>query len=77
MLIEVSYERAENELFRNVIFSLKFRFRPPNDFLVSSLQIAFNHSCVNFTSYELHQMKEEDIGFKNMCHLLIITVIKL
>ena len=64
-LIEVSYERAEIELSRNVIFSLKFRYRPPNDFSVSSLQIVFNHSCVKYASYELHQMKEEDLSFTN------------
>ena len=56
LLIEVSYERAETELSRNVIFSLKFRYRPPNDFLVPSLQIDFNHSCMKYASYELHQM---------------------
>ena len=44
LLIEVSYEGAETELSRNVIFSLKFRYRPPNDILVSSRQIVFNHS---------------------------------
>ena len=43
-------------------------------FLVSSLQIVFNHPCVKF---ELHQMKEEDLSFTNMCHLLFIIVIKL
>ena len=75
-LIEVSYERAEMELSRNVIFSLKFRYRPPNDFLVSSLEIAFNHSCVKYASYEL-QTKEDDLSFPNMCHLLIIIVVKL
>ena len=32
LLIEVSYERAEIELSRNVIFLLEFRYRPPNDF---------------------------------------------
>ena len=31
-LTEVSYERAETQLSRNVMFSLKFRYRPPNDF---------------------------------------------
>ena len=36
-LTRVSYERAETQLSRNVIFSLKFRYRPPNDLLVSSL----------------------------------------
>ena len=56
---------------------LKFRYRPPNDFLVSSLQIALNHSCVKYASSELHQMKDEDLSFPNMCHLLIIIVIKL
>ena len=77
-LTEVSYERAETQLSRNVIFSLKFRYRPPNDFLVSSLQIhLINHSCVKYASYELHQMKEEDLSFTNMCHLLFIIVIKL
>ena len=61
----------------NVIFSFKFRYRPPNDFDVSSLQTVCNHSCVTYASYELHQMKEEDLSFTNMCHLLIIIVIKL
>ena len=28
-------------------------------------------------SYELHQIKEEDLSFTNICHLLIIIVIKL
>ena len=37
-LSEASYEMAENELFRNVIFSLKCRYRPPNDFLIFLLQ---------------------------------------
>ena len=64
----------EPQLSRNVIFSLKFRYRPPNDFLVSSLQIHFNHSCVKYASYELHQMEEEDLSFPNMCHLVIINV---
>ena len=42
LLIEVSYERAENELSRNVNFLSKFRFRLPNDFWFPSfLQIAF------------------------------------
>lgn len=27
--------------------------------------------------YELHEMKEEDVNFKNMCHLFITIVIKL
>ena len=76
-LIEVSYERAETELSRNLNFSSKFRYRPPNDFLVSFLQIAFNHSCAKYASYELHQIQEEDLSFTNMCHLLIIVVIKL
>ena len=68
----------ENELSRNVIFSLKFIYRPPNDFLVpSSSNWFFNHSCVKYASYELHQMKEEDLSFTNMCHLLIMIVIKL
>ena len=62
-LIEVSYDRAEIELSRNAIFPLKFRYRPPYDFLVSSLQIAFNHSCVKYASYELNNMKEEDLSF--------------
>ena len=61
-LIDVSYERAEIELFRNVIFSLKFRYRPPNYFSVSSLQIAFNHSCVKYASYELHQNNERGVS---------------
>ena len=63
LLTEVSYERAETQLSRNMIFSLKFRYRPPNDFLVSSLQIHSNHSCVKYALYELHQMKEEDLSF--------------
>ena len=71
-LIEVSYERAENELSRNVIFSLEFRYRPPNDFWVPFLQIDSNHA-----SYELYQMKEEDLRFTTMYHLLIIIVVKL
>ena len=37
----------------------------------------FNHSCVKYASYELHQMKEKDLSFTNMCHLLIIILIKL
>ena len=47
------YERAKPQLSRNVIFYLKFRYRTPNDFLVSSLQIhthAWNmhhRSCIN------------------------------
>ena len=68
-LIEVSYERAENELFRNVNFLLKFRYRPSNDFLVPFIQIVLNQSCVKYASYELHQMKEEYLSFTNMCHL--------
>ena len=72
--------RAETQLSRNVIFSLKFRYRPPNDFLVSSLQIHFNqflvsslqihfnHSCMKYVLNELHEMKEEDLSFPNMCH---------
>ena len=76
-LIEASYERAEHELSRNVIFSLKFRYCPPHDFLVPSLQIVCNHSCMKYASYELHQMNEEDLSFTNMCHLLIIIVIQL
>ena len=56
-LTEVSYERAENELSRNVIFSLKFRYRPPSDILVSSLQIVRNHSSVKYSSYELGYIK--------------------
>ena len=47
-LIEVSYEMVETELSRNVIFSLRFRYRPPNDILVPSLQNAFNHSCMKY-----------------------------
>ena len=66
------YERAGTQLSRIVVFSLKFRYRSSNDFLVSSLQIHFNHSCVK---YELHEMKEEDLSFPNMCHLLIINVL--
>ena len=31
----------------------------------------------NMHHNELHQMKEEDLSFPNMCHLLIINVIKL
>ena len=31
----------------------------------------------NMHHYELHQMKEEDLSFPNMCHLSIIIVIKL
>ena len=31
----------------------------------------------NLHYYELHQMKEKDLSFPNMCHLLIIIVIKL
>ena len=76
-LIEVSYEKAETELSRNLNFSMKFRYRLPNDFLVSFLQIAFNHSCVIYASYEFHQMKEEAPSFTNMYHLLVIIVIKL
>ena len=76
-MIEVSYERAETQLSRNVIFSLKFRYRPPNDFWVSSLQIHLNHSCMEYASYGLHQMKEEDLCLTNMCDLSIIIVIKL
>ena len=76
-LIEKIYERAETQLPRNEIYSLKFRYLPPNDFLVSSLQIDVNHSCVKCASYELHQMKEEDLSFPNMCHLLIINMTKL
>ena len=76
--IEVSYERAEIELYRNVILTLKFRYCPPNDLFVSSLQIDFNHSCVKYKSkYELHQMKGEDPSFANMCHLIIIMAITL
>ena len=48
------------------IFSLKFRYRLKNDFLVSSLQIVLNHSCVKYVSYELHQMKGEDLSFNNI-----------
>ena len=47
-----------------VIFSLKFRYRPPNDFLVPFLQIDFNYSCVKYASYELHQMKKEGLIYK-------------
>ena len=43
---------------------------------VPSLQIVFNHSCVKHASYELHQMKEEDLSFTNMCHLLIMIMIE-
>ena len=58
--IEVSYERAENELSRNVIFFLKFRYRSLNKFLVALLHIVFIHSCVKHVSYyEWHQMKED------------------
>ena len=46
-------------------------------FWFSSLQIVFNHSCMEYASYELHQMKEEDLSSTNMCHLLITIVIKL
>ena len=67
---------AETELSRNVIFSLKFRYRPPNDFLIPSLQIDFSHSCVKYASYELHKIKEEDLRFTNMCYLFIVIVIK-
>ena len=42
-----------------LIFSLKLRYRAPNDFWVPSLRIDFNHLCVKYASYELHQMKEE------------------
>ena len=28
-----------------------------------------------YESFELHQMKEEDLSFTNMCHLLIMIVI--
>ena len=59
---------------RGVVLSLKFRYRPPNDFLVPSLQIDFYHSCMKNASCELHQMKKEDLSFTN---LLIIIVIKL
>ena len=47
------------------------------DFLVSSLQIHSNYSCVKYASYELRQMKEEDLSFPNKCHLVIINVTKL
>ena len=72
--IEVSYERAEIEIW----------FSPWNSdtarkmtFWFPLFKIAFNHSWVKYASYELHQMKEEDPSFPNMCHLLIIIVIKL
>ena len=32
---------------------------------------------MKYAPYELHQMKEEDLSFTNMCHLLIIIVIEL
>ena len=31
---------------------------------------------MTYVSYELHQLKEEGLSFSNMCHLLIIMVIK-
>ena len=62
-----SYERAETQLSKNVIFSLKYRYRPPSDFWVSSLQIHLITHAYN----ELHQMKENP-SFPNMCHLSII-----
>ena len=46
-------------------------------YLVTSLQIVFNHSCVKYALYELHEMKEEGLSFTNVCNLLIIIVIKL
>ena len=68
-LTEVSYESAETQLYRNVIFSLEFRYRPPNYFLVSSLQIAFNHSCVKYiwvSSNERRGSKlSKDVSFFN------------
>ena len=54
----VSYERGETQLSRNVILSLKFRYRPPNDILVSSLQIDFNYLCVKYASLWVASMKE-------------------
>ena len=56
---------------------MKFWYRPPNDFLVSSLQIHFDHSFVKYAWYEMRQMKEEDLSFPNMCHLLNIIVVQL
>ena len=72
--IELSYERAENELSINVIFFLKFRYRSPNKFLVALLHIVFIHSCVKNVSCEWYQMKEEDPSFPNMYHLFIIIM---
>ena len=40
-------------------------------------KLFFYHPCMKYASYELYQMKEEDLSFTNMCHLLIIIVIKL
>ena len=64
--------KGRNWTFQKCDVSLKFRYRPPNDFLVSSLQICFDHSCVKYASYELHQMTKEDLSFTNMCQLSII-----
>ena len=75
-LTEVSFERAGNVLFRNVIISLKFSYRCANDFLVALLQIVFVHSCVKYVSYEWYQMKDEELSFSDMCHLLFKIDIK-
>ena len=70
-------ESTENDISGNVILSLRFRYRLPNDFLVPFLQIVFNHLCVKYVSYELYQMNKEGLSFTNMRDLIIIIVIKL
>ena len=52
--------------FLEMCFFFEIQIPSANDFLVSSLQINFNHSCVKYASFELHQMKEEDLSFTNM-----------
>ena len=40
----------------------------------TAIHQVFRLFFANYASYELHQMKEEDLSFTNMCHLLIIIV---
>ena len=76
VMTEVSYERSGNELFRNFIISLKWKYCCANNFLVALLHIVFIHSCVNYVSYERYQMKDVELSFPNMCHLLFKIKIK-
>ena len=79
LLIEVSYERAENYFFFKCDFL--FEIQIPSAKLLFGFVSSnwFNYSCVKYASYKLASklMKEEDFTFTNMSYILIVIVIKL